>query len=424
MLIFAIAAVLIILFIILKKFKPVKIIFLRSMLLPSLCLIFILCLIFFSSTAVKSAGKGIELWLYVVFPSLFPFFVGAELLYRSGFIKAAGIILEPVMRPIFNIPGCGSFALLLGITSGYPVGAKITAGLRQEKLISKTEAERLLTFTNNSGPLFIIGAVAVGMFKLPQVGLLLLFSHIGACLTVGFIFRFYKRSEIASKSKKNKNILFRFRNNLILSQEESRGKFPGMFGEAIRDSMMTIIAIGGFIVFFSVIINVLLKLGAINALADILAVVSAPAGISKDILTSLISGFFEITTGANMASSSSNTSLILQLSAASMIIGWAGLSVHSQVISIISRTDISFKPYLTGKLLQGGISALYTFAYLKIARPTLISEKSAFSIINVPAGKHWYENYIFSAKATVLTGIIFLITALFSLLFKRKRLQS
>ncbi|HEX3030351.1 MAG TPA: sporulation integral membrane protein YlbJ [Clostridia bacterium] len=424
MLFFVIAAVSIILFIILEKFKPVKIIFLRSMLLPSLCLIFILCLIFFSSTAVKSAVKGIELWLYVVFPSLFPFFVGAELLYRSGFIKAAGIILEPVMRPIFNIPGCGSFALLLGITSGYPVGAKITAGLRQEKLISKTEAERLLTFTNNSGPLFIIGAVSVGMFKLPQVGLLLLFSHIGACLTVGFIFRFYKKNKISVKNKKNTNIFSRFKNDLILSQSESKGKFAGMFGEAIKDSMMTIIAIGGFIVFFSVIINVLFKIGAINALAGILAVVSAPVGISKDILTSLISGFFEITTGTNMASNSSNTSLVLQLSAASMIIGWAGLSVHSQVISIISRTDISFKPYLAGKFLQGAISALYTFALLRIARPSLISEKSVFSVINIPAVKHWYENYIFSAKATALIGIIFLVTALFILLFKKKRLQS
>jgi len=40
----------------------------------------------------------------------------------------------------------------MGITSVYPVGAKITASMREEKLLSKTESERLLSFTNNSGP--------------------------------------------------------------------------------------------------------------------------------------------------------------------------------------------------------------------------------------------------------------------------------
>jgi len=93
----------------------------------------------------------IFLWFNVVFPSLFPFFVASEILYRTGFIKAIGILLEPIMRP-FNVPGCGSFAFAMGITSGYPVGAKITASMREEKLLSKTESERLLSFTNNSGP--------------------------------------------------------------------------------------------------------------------------------------------------------------------------------------------------------------------------------------------------------------------------------
>jgi len=41
------------------------------------------------------------------------------------------------MRPLFNVPGCGSFAFAMGITSGYPVGAKITASMREEKLLSK-----------------------------------------------------------------------------------------------------------------------------------------------------------------------------------------------------------------------------------------------------------------------------------------------
>ncbi|MDP4183399.1 MAG: sporulation integral membrane protein YlbJ, partial [Bacillota bacterium] len=137
----------------------------------------------------------------MVFPSLFPFFVASDLLNRTNFIRATGIILEPIMRPIFNVPGCGSFPVAMGITSGYPMGAKLTTDLREKGQVSKIEGERLLAFTNNSGPLFIVGAVATGMFKMPSIGLFLLVSHILAGLTVGIIFRFYGSKSI--KSNKN-----------------------------------------------------------------------------------------------------------------------------------------------------------------------------------------------------------------------------
>ncbi len=101
--------------------KSVRIIHLRSLFLPLMCITFILMLIIFSHTAVESASKGLHLWLNVVFPSLFPFFVASEILNRTGFIKSVGILLEPIMRPLFNVPGCGSFALAMGVTSGYPV---------------------------------------------------------------------------------------------------------------------------------------------------------------------------------------------------------------------------------------------------------------------------------------------------------------
>ena len=190
-----------------------KVINLRSLILPATCMVFILLLIMFSDTAVKSASNGIQLWLGVVFPSLFPFFVVSEILNKTRFINALGVLLEPVMRPLFNVPGCASFALAMGITSGYPVGAKITAGMREENLLTKTESERLLSFTNNSGPLFIVGAVAVGMFKMPELGLLLLTCHILASITVGIIFRFYGRSNESTYPISNDKIWARFKKN-------------------------------------------------------------------------------------------------------------------------------------------------------------------------------------------------------------------
>ncbi|HOQ08473.1 MAG TPA: nucleoside recognition domain-containing protein, partial [Clostridiales bacterium] len=144
--------------VILMAVQPSRAIYIRRVSFPALCILFTLCLVIFSDTAAKAALKGLNLWSSAVVPSLLPFFIASELLNSSGFINVAGTLLEPVMRPLFRLPGCSSLALALGVTSGYPVGARITADLRKSGALTRTEAERLLAFTNNSGPLFIIGA--------------------------------------------------------------------------------------------------------------------------------------------------------------------------------------------------------------------------------------------------------------------------
>jgi nucleoside recognition membrane protein YjiH len=53
----------------------------------------------------------------------------------------------------------GAYAFLMGIVSGYPIGAKIVSDFKAQNLCTDIECERLLAFTNNSGPLFIIGTV-------------------------------------------------------------------------------------------------------------------------------------------------------------------------------------------------------------------------------------------------------------------------
>ena len=70
-----------------------------------------------------------------------------------------GKIIEKPVKKLFNVPGQGAIALIMGIISGYPVGAKIVCDLKKRNICTKEEAERLLAFTNNSGPLFILGTV-------------------------------------------------------------------------------------------------------------------------------------------------------------------------------------------------------------------------------------------------------------------------
>lgn len=378
-------------------------VYVKKSILPIMAAFFIAALIIFPKTSVSAASNGIKLWLEIVFPSLFPFFVASQILSRSGMVSLFGIILEPVMRPVFNIPGCGSFALAMGIVSGYPVGATITADLRKQALITRIEAERLLTFTNNSGPLFIMGAVAVGMFNQPRLGYLLYICHIAACLTVGFIFRYYKRQRnisLKSRTKMSTNI------KIELKKLRNSDVNPWtLFGECIKNSIYTILNIGGFIIFFSVLINVLLASGLISTVSSLAPDILTNLGLGPKTIEGLLCGLFEITTGANLIHLS-QTALVIRLCCISLIIGWAGFSVHTQVMSIVSTTDIRVKPYIAGKALQGIISCIYTFIGYSLFRNLLLKESPVFANNSVNIIKEWGNIFKTSIQYILIASLI------------------
>lgn len=396
--------------------KKAVVIYLKKYFLPIIGLFFIAALIAFPKTSVSSASKGIQLWLNIVFPSLFPFFVASSLLSKSGFINIFGIILEPVMRPLFNVPGCGAFALAMGIVSGYPIGASITTDLRKQELISRIEAERLLTFTNNSGPLFIMGAVAVGMFKLPAAGYLLYISHISACITVGLIFKYYKQHN-RSKPISQSSILYKLKLEMQ-RMRSSEVNIWTLFGECIKTSISTILAIGGFIIFFSVLINILITSGITGYISNSLFIFLSKFGFDLKTIEGSICGIFEITTGANMISSSP-ADLRIKLCFVSLIIGWAGLSVHTQVMSIVSSSDIRVKPYLIGKAMQGIISAAYTFIGYTLFSRLLFSESPVFAYLSNNYISDWSSVLKISLQNIAILSLIVLFITIVSMCLVR-----
>lgn len=134
-----------------------------------LFLIFTLSLILFSASNLEAAKNGLFLWSNSVLPTLFPFFIATELLCKTNFIQILGKFLNKFMKPVFNVPGESAIAIIMGILSGYPVGAKVVCNLYENKICSKSEAERLIAFTNNSGPIFILGSVGVSLLGNPQI---------------------------------------------------------------------------------------------------------------------------------------------------------------------------------------------------------------------------------------------------------------
>ena len=331
----------------------------RKYIIPFIFLLFTLCLIIFSNNNLVAAKSGLKLWANSVVPSLFPFFVATELLSRTNIINILGKLLNKIMKPLFNVRGEGSFAFIMGIISGYPIGAKIASQFRQDNICSKEECERLLSFTNNSGPLFIIGTVGISMFGNSTIGLLLFITHLLSCITVGIIFRFwkYKKSTFNNTSfnnykKTNKN------NNVSFS---SLGE---IIGTSISNSISTIMMIGGFVVLFSVVISILNSSKILNILVVFLTPIFSFLHIPISFIAPLLTGIIEITNGINLISNIHIKAISINIIITSFLLGFGGISILLQVFSVISKTDLSIKPYIIGKLLQGTIAALYTFAFI------------------------------------------------------------
>ena len=139
-------------------------------------ILFAIFLVIYSNSNLVATRNGLKLWANNVIPSLFPFFIAVELLVHTNIVYYLSKFLDKLMKPLFNVPGIATFPFVMGLISGYPVGAKIVSDLYSNGACTKDEAERMLVFTNNSGPLFILGTVGVAFYSNSTFGIILLIT--------------------------------------------------------------------------------------------------------------------------------------------------------------------------------------------------------------------------------------------------------
>ena len=331
----------------------------KKNILPLIFLFFTFSLLAFSNSNLPAIKKGLTLWATSVVPALFPFFVANELLMHTNIVYSLGKFLDKIMKPLFNIRGEGSFAFIMGIISGYPVGAKIATKFRNNNICTKEECERLLSFTNNSGPLFIIGTVGILMFKNTTIGILLFITHILSCITVGFLFKFWKKSTSEKLVKHTNFYSSKLKNPTFANLGE-------ILSESITSSISTIVLIGGFIVVFSAVISILENSGIFTILIHLLVPFFNFINIDSNFITPILTGLLEITNGINQIAMIPGRKLSINIILVAFLLGFGGISISLQIFSIISKSDLSIKPYIIGKLLQGSIAALYTYIFLNV----------------------------------------------------------
>jgi sporulation integral membrane protein YlbJ len=246
------------------------------------------------------------------------------------------------------------------MASGYPSGAKLTARLRQEKQLTKVEAERLVSFTNSSNPLFIFGAVSVGFFYNAQLGVILALAHYLGNITVGLVMRFHGgREEPAGKTGGKKVKIREALAALHRTRIKDNRPIGKLLGDAVMSSIQTLLMIGGFIILFSVINKLLYLLHFTAFLAGFIEILLGILGLTQMLSMPFISGIFEITMGSQMTSQVQEATLMQQAVITSFILGFSGFSVQAQVASILAQTDIRFQPFFAARILHGLFAGLY-----------------------------------------------------------------
>jgi sporulation integral membrane protein YlbJ len=334
---------------------------------------------------VDAAGYGFKLWYMVIVPALLPFFIAAELLVGLGLAQFLGVLLEPVMRPLFCLPGCTSLVVAMGFTSGFPVGAILTKRLYEEELIKPQEAERLVSFTNNSSPLFIIGAVGVGMFNSPALGCLLALSHYLANLGVGLVWGLTATSTWDRKSSSFGELCKRAFRTLVQHQQTSLP--PGQqLSNAVKNSINNILLIAGFIILFSVLTRMLSVWGIMHYISLFWGQVLFFLKLPYEAAYGIAMGMFEITIGSQTVAASSGLSILNQMLAVSMILAFSGFSIIAQVMGVLSGMPVRLSFYLKSRLLQVCFSLLLTWTLY----PLFFSQE-AVSTIAIPLEKILYS---------------------------------
>ena len=304
----------------------------RLAVFAALCGLF--ALIAATPRAVAGCREGLALCVELILPSLFPFFVLSALLAKLGLPLTLGRLLAPASRRLFRVSGAGATAFFMGLLGGYPLGAAYIAELVENGAVSPEEGGRLLAFCNNSGPAFFIGVLGTGVFGSVKYGLLLYAAHAGAALLTGLLVR-GQGCGAADAAPEGAPPL----------------PFSAALSEAVRQAVSALLGVCGFVVCFAVFTGLLEEWGLLSLAAGRLSELSGqPLAWCRALLT----GFFELGGGVGalrgLPPSPENLAL------ATALMGWGGLSVHFQSLSLLADAPVDCHLHTLGRLMNAALS--------------------------------------------------------------------
>jgi len=308
--------------------------------------------------------SGLQIWWKFVFPALLPFFVLSELMLGLGLVHALGVMMDPVMRVLFRLPGASGWAVAMGITVGFPAGAKAAVDLHKRGVVTVEEGSRLLALSHLCSPIFLTSVVAVGFWGHPELGIPLMIVHLISALTTGILIShlvFRKPSQSSATDRQNqtpanlKNIL-----HVMNEAQRNDGRPLGrLLGDAVSVSFQSLLMVGGFMILFSVLLELLSIIGVTSVFTWIVQSLFIPWGMPASLAEGFIAALLEIHLGLFTIAQSGGMNIWIAAMLSAMI-GWGGLSLHAQVKSFLGGTDLRYAPFLWARFIHAAISVITT----------------------------------------------------------------
>lgn len=345
----------------LRLSKPMQTLFL---LLAAGALCFgILC---YPQSSAQGARDGLSLCAGVVIPSLFPFVVLACFLLNSGLGELISRPFSPLTRHIFKLPSPCGCVILMSMLGGYPVGAKMIAGLLDQGKINRPEAERMLCFCVNAGPAFLIGTVGLSMLHSTALGLILLASQILSSLLIGAFLGLFHKTPPKTKPDSAAN-----------------ASVPVALVDAVCAGASSMFTVSAFIVFLSAVTSLLTASGILDLITQKLSVFAG-----SQVVTPLVYGFLEVTRGCLQ---SAQNDVLTGFTLCSILVSFSSVSIICQVIALIKDHRLNILPFLLSRLAHAAITGVIAHLILRCVPLALISAvfqsppKLAVSYGSVPA---------------------------------------
>jgi len=290
-----------------------------------------LLLIIFPESAAEGARTGLGTCAEIIIPSLFPFFIASGLISGTGTGLMLGRALSGILGRAAGFSETASAAFAVGITGGYPMGAKFLADELSRGHIAEEEAEAVLPYVNNSGPAFILGAVGVGAFGSAETGVRLYIIHICSALLCAAIFNRHSRFPRS------------------FSASECEESFAELFCGSVKGAAAAMLQVCGFVVCFSVLLSILK-----DPIFSLSGASAALLGLEPHFTSAVLSGFFELGNAVSCLRGLSTSRL--NLAHASFILSFGGLSVLMQTLAVLKTAKAA--RYILGRLCIALISAM------------------------------------------------------------------
>ena len=207
-------------------------------------------MIIYSEDVSKAVFKSINCCFTVIIPSLYGFLVLASFIVKTNFYAVMSKPFDLLSRYVFKIPTELFSIFLISLFAGYPVGAKLINELIENNKITKKEAETMLCYCYASSPTFIIGLVGVQIFSSVKVGLYIYLSTVLTNIIIGILIGLTKKPP----PKKPNTYTVKMSSQIFINSIESGAK--SLFSICIM------------IVFFSIFIAIIDKMGVILFLSE------------------------------------------------------------------------------------------------------------------------------------------------------------